>query len=368
MKVGILGAGAIAFGTAAYLNYAGHTARLWSPGGKGTAALASGAPLQSRGAVEGAFRPEIASSPAEAVGGVDVVFLALPAFGHKAVFDAVAPFITPEQTVVLSSHHSFGALYLARLLAERGTVAPIVAWGTTLVTAKKRGPSAVEVLTVRAEIDVAMVPAESSERGLDVCRSLFGDRFRERDGLLAIALSNVNPQNHMALALCNFTRVEYGERWEQMHYYTPAVGRLIEALDAERLAIAEACGVRVRTIFDHLHLSYHVPVASVSEMMQRIHEAGLGGVGPTSLDTRYVLEDCPFGLAMTSQLGRITGVPTPLHDGGVQFFSALYGVDFARQNDLLTALGMAQMTLDELRERATHGYAVALTPETRRGT
>jgi opine dehydrogenase len=36
-----------------------------------------------------------------------------------------------------------------------------------------------------------------------------------RDDLLAIAVSNLNPQNHMGIALCNLTRMERGESWNQ---------------------------------------------------------------------------------------------------------------------------------------------------------
>ena len=53
----------------------------------------------------------------------------------------------------------------------------------------------------------------------------------ERDGLLAIALSNLNPQNHMGIALGNMTRMERGEVWSQGQNVTPKVGRLLEALD-----------------------------------------------------------------------------------------------------------------------------------------
>jgi opine dehydrogenase len=91
-------------------------------------------------------------------------------------------------------------------------------------------------------------------------------------------------------------------------------------------------------------------------MMQVIHRSGRGGLGPRSLDTRYVLEDCPYGLAMTVRLGEMTGRPARLHDAGVRLFSALYGVDLARRNDLLPAIGMDEMTLDELKRRATEGY------------
>ena len=60
---------------------------------------------------------------------------------------------------------------------------------------------------------------------------------------------------------------------------TPKVGRLLEMLDLERLAIAEKLGLKVKTIFEHFHLSFHVPVASISEMNQRMHEQGNGGIG-----------------------------------------------------------------------------------------
>ena len=45
-----------------------------------------------------------------------------------------------------------------------------------------------------------------------MCRDAFGDRFVPRAGLAAIALSNLNPQNHLAIALCNLTRMELGRR------------------------------------------------------------------------------------------------------------------------------------------------------------
>ena len=74
----------------------------------------------------------------------------------------------------------------------------------------------------------------AAARGLKICQVLFGDRFVERADALAISLSNLNPQNHLGIALCNFTRMEHGETWGQNENNTDSVGRLLEALDAER--------------------------------------------------------------------------------------------------------------------------------------
>ena len=57
-------------------------------------------------------------------------------------------------------------------------------------------------------------------------------------------------------------------------------------------------------------------------------ERGDGTLGPTDLDTRYVLEDVPFGLVPTERLGRLVGAPAVLHESGINLLSAIYGRDF----------------------------------------
>jgi len=359
MKVGIAGAGAIAYGAAAVLEQAGHRATLWSPSGARTKRLAAGEPLVATGAVEGRFRPGVADSAAALTEGAQVILVALPAYGHKAVFDAVAPHLRDGQVVVISSHASFGALYLSRLLAERGVEVPIVAWGTTITSGRQPSPVEAQVNTVRSKVDLCTLPAARGAEGLACCQALFGDRFVERDGLLAIALSNLNPQNHMGIALCNMTRMERGEAWDQGLNVTPNVGRLLEALDRERLAIAGALGLSVRTIFEHFHLSFHVPPASVSAMNQEMHCDGRGGTGPATADSRYVTEDVPYGLAVTAKLGELTGRPAKLHRAGVEVFSALYGRDFFAENTLLGALGIDALPLAGLKRLCRGGYAPA---------
>jgi opine dehydrogenase len=356
MKVGIVGAGSIAFGMAAFLEREGHKATLWSPSGERTKALAAGEPLVAVGAIEGTFKPAIAANAEELVASAEVILIALPAYGHKHVFDKIAPHITPAQTVIVSSHASFGALYLSRLLAARGIAVPIIAWGTTLLSGRQTGPAKVQVNTVRLSVDLATLPASRSAEGLALCKSLFGDRFVDRQSLLAIALSNLNPTIHMGIALGNMTRMEKAEAWGQAENVTPNVGRLLEELDGERLAVATALGLEVRTIFQHVHLSFGVPMGSASEMHQAMHAIGKGGTGPTTADSRYVTEDVPFGLVPTAKLGRLAGHPAALHEAGVSLFSAMYGRDFSAENDLLGALDIDSISLAQLQTLCRDGY------------
>ena len=362
VKTGIAGAGSIAFGTAALLSENGHDPMLWSPSGAGTAQLSSGATLTATGAITCQLTPRIAQSAEDLCANNDVLLIAVPGYGHKTVFDALVPHIREGQHAIISSHASLGALYLMQRLAERGVSAPVTAWGTTVATGRRKSGTEVQVNTVRKLVDACTIPASATDEGLAICTQLFGDRFQLRDGLLAISLSNLNPQNHMGIALGNMTRMESGEIWSQGQNVTPNVGRLLEELDQERLAIAKVLGLEVRTIFEHFHLSFHVPVGSISEMNQQMHAQGNGGTGPTTADSRYVTEDVPYGLGLTVVLGELAGRPAALHEAGVRIFSAMYGRDFMAENELLNALDLSRFTLDDLRQAARTGLLI---PEVR---
>lgn len=354
MRVGIAGAGAIAMGYAAFLVKQGHSVSVWSPSGRGTAELTNGIPLTITGAVEGEFRPEVCES-AEHLAANDVVVLALPAYGHRSVLEALIPLIRRDHVVIISGHLSFAALFLAKRLSERGIEIPIVAWSTTVLTCKQRGVNTFNIGTIRAKVDMATVPVRLADAGHTTSTTLFGERFNLKDDVLTIALSNLNPQNHLAVALCNLTRIERGETWHQNTNLTSAVGNLIEALDRERVAIASAFGKDVRTVFDHYQLTHGVTGLSVGEAAAAVTARGNDPMGPKSLDTRYLLEDIPFGLTVTLFLAELAGVDAPLHQSGVNIISACYGRDLAQGNDLLGECG--PLTRKNLLERVANGFS-----------
>ncbi|MCL4746621.1 MAG: NAD/NADP octopine/nopaline dehydrogenase family protein [Burkholderiaceae bacterium] len=358
MRVTVLGAGGIGLGYAALLCARGHAVTMWSPSGAAADAVRRGESLTATGLVAGSFRPLAAVGCAQAAEGAQVVIVAVPGYGHRRVIDELAPNLREGQIVIISAHLSFSALYLSRRLAERAIRVPIVAWATTVTAGRRSAPLSVDVSVLRSMIDIACVPVGDIARAESVCCELFGERFERSADLLAISLSNLNPPVHMANSLLNFTRIERGERWENYGCITEGVGRLVEALDRERLALAAAFGLQVRTIARHFTLSFGIPPGSMHEMAQE-HNRRIGGKleGPKTVDTRYVLEDVPFGLVPLVELGRLAGVPMPLHQAGVELFGTLYGRDFRAENDLLGELGLEQMGTARLQRLVREGWA-----------
>lgn len=342
MRVGIAGAGAIAMGYAALLLGRGHEASVWSPSGKRTVDLLDGQPLRVSGAIEGEFRPQVCQSASD-LALADVIVLALPAYGQRLVIDALVPYLEARHTVIISGHLSFSALYLSKRMSEKESQIPIVAWNTTAVTCKSQSFTELRVGTIRKMVSMAVLPVALAGRGFDVCVSLFGDKFELQDDLLTITLSNLNPQSHLAIALCNLTRLERGEVWGQRENITPSVGRFIEALDQERLALAAAFGKRVATVFDHYRNTLALIGESVAQICAQQVERGADIAGPKTINTRYVLEDVPFGIVPLLYLAEVTDIDIPLHRSGMAIISACYGRDFMTENDLLPDIAIADL-------------------------
>jgi opine dehydrogenase len=355
MRVAIIGSGGIGRGYAAYLTGQGHEPVIWSPSGAAPSDFAGGASLTVTGKLEASLPLAVARDCVEAVAGAQAVIVAVQANGFKTVIDALAPHLAAGQAVVISAHCSFAALYLHRLLRARGLDLPIAVWATTAVTARKSGPRSVHISGIRAKLDVATLPLRHAEAGLAICRALFGDRFEPREDALAIMLSNLNPPAHMANMLGNLTRAEKGEDWPNYGSITRGVGRIVDAMDIERRALAGTFGLSVRSVQDHYVLSFGVEPGPVGEMAAAVYAKRPELLGPKTLDTRFITEDVPFGLVPLEMLGAIVGVPLPLHQAGIALFDAICARDFRAENDLLPALDLAKLTPAELRSQLREG-------------
>jgi opine dehydrogenase len=199
---------------------------------------------------------------------------------------------------------------------------------------------------------MSALPVSRTGVALDLCRELFGDVFVPDANCLASALTNINPVAHGPLAIFNWTRIERAESWPQYHYMTPHVARVILALDAERLALARAFGLEVRTIEQHFAKSFGTTAATLEDIAAELHAKRGGPPGPVDTATRFLAEDIPFGLAFNQVLGAIVGVATPATDAIVQMGSLVLGRDLVSENDFVELLGLRAETTAHLLARA----------------
>ena len=352
MKIGIAGTGGIGYASAAWLAHAGHEVRVWSPGGQGTHALKD-APLQSEGVLQASVKVRVAESAQSLAQDAQVLIVAVPVNGHKSVMDRLLPHLCSGQTVIVSSMASLSALYLFEQARARGVDLTVAGMGTTVLTARRAGDAQVRIMTRRSELGVSALPVARTEQALGVCRELFGELFVPQANVLASTLTNINPVAHAPLALFNWTRIERAENWPQYHYMTPQVAGVILKLDAERLALAKAFGLSVRTIEEHFAKSFGTTPPTLAEIAAELHAKRGGPPGPTDTGTRFLGEDVPYGLAFCEALGAMAGVGMEATHTLVRMASLVLDRDLAGENELIDALGLRRETLEGLKRRVS---------------
>lgn len=341
MRLTVLGAGAVGPAAAVLAVSRGHEATLWSPSGAGTAGLTDS--IEAEGTLTGRFPIRVARDLPDALAGADAALLAVPAYAFPALLPLIAAALPPDVPLLITPAASLAPLALDAAMAGRGRArAPIGAMQTTPVTARRPAPGRVRVAAIRAAVDMGAVPAAAAGEMGALATALFGHEAPTLPNALAAALSNANPIIHAAMALTNATRIERGEEWPQYPMMTEASCRLMDRMAGERDALAEAFGIPVLALSESLHRANGVPVGPLHVMAAAVAESRGAVLGPMVMDTRYVTEDVPYGLAVYLRLAAARGVPMPVTDAVTTALEAVWGRDL-RTNPLLDALDLTRL-------------------------
>ncbi len=357
LKVAVLGAGHGGHAMAGHLALKGFPVRVFNRFEEELIHLRERGGVTLEGAVEGFGGLELVSADAaEVVPWADVIMVVVPAFAHRWMAEACAPHLRDGQVVVLNPGRTGGALEFRSVLRERGVEAQVfVAEAQTLVYACRiSGPARVRIAGLKRRVPLAALPASDTPKVLEKVGALY-PQFVPAANVLETGLSNIGAVFHPATVLLNANRIEAREEFEFYRGMTPTVARLLEAVDAERLAVARAFGLELDSAADWLLRAYEgVRGETLYERIQS-NEAYRGIKAPKSLEVRYVLEDVPTGLVPFASLGELAGVPTPTCRALVDIFCALLGRDFWEEGRTAEKLGLAGMSADEIMEFVNTG-------------
>jgi opine dehydrogenase len=170
------------------------------------------------------------------------------------------------------------------------------------------------------------------------------------DSVFQTTLQNGNPVIHPAVTLLNAAHIERtgGAFLFYEEGVTEAVGRVIEAVDRERLAIANALGVRVLSEPDLGVLQGYMREANYSTGYSTA--PGFLGIGAQSqLDHRYLTEDVGYSLVFLTDLAGRVGVATPTMEALITLASILLDRNFRSEGArTLASLGLDEMSASDL--------------------
>src|SRR5881296_2806144 len=244
MNVAGLGAGNGGFATAADLALAGHRVRLWSRSADALGPLVERAriTLDAEGRHGTAQLERATTDLGEAVEGAEVLIVPLPATSHEELAKRLAPRLNDRQIILLTPG-TLGSYAMARGIARAGGPLPLALaeTGTLPYLTRKTAPAVVKAPVRAANLPVGVFPASRSAGVLPRLAELFA-AVRPCVDALDVALTNAGPVIHPPLVLLNAGPIDTGRFDVHAAGTTAGVRRLIDAVDAERLAARRGWG------------------------------------------------------------------------------------------------------------------------------
>ena len=355
MRVAILGAGNGGVASAFDFAQHGHEVALYSTQeyDHNVVAVAAAGGITARGDLEGFETVRYSGTDiGEAMDGAELVVLVGPAYGTEALGTDAAQHLTDGMAVLVCPGSCAGAIAFKRAagLALEDERVLVGETSTLPYAVRVTGPAEVNVfLKLTTDVYLAALPRAGTARLLDLVKDVW-PAVEPADSVFQTTLQNGNPVIHPAVTLLNAGLLERTQGGFLFYEegVTESVGRLIEAVDDERLAIAGALGV---TVLSEPAIGVRQGYMTEENYSTAYSQAPgfLGIKAQSQLDHRYLTEDVGYSLCFLADLASRLSVPTPVIDGVITIASVVLARDFrAEAVRTMSSLGLDGLTPEQL--------------------
>jgi opine dehydrogenase len=292
--------------------------------------------------------PRVDTDVQACVANSESLILVVPGFAQEAYFDVIAEHAPAGQRVMIQPG-KFGALRLAQRLRDRDRdPSEIVISETTslLYAAKVHGLDHIWLRGVKASMPIASLP---NARVGDVIDAMGITQLVPAPNVLFTSMGDPSYALHPVTTLLNLARLEsMGPYRTHCYDITEQTGRMVEAVDAERCAVAAAFGVVTEPLLEMCRTAYGLEGDTVFEALSTstVHR---NQMTPRDAHHRYVAEEVPFGLVPLVELGKVVGLDMPATESIITLASVVNAEDYRVTGRHLASLGLAGLSVDEIK-------------------
>ena len=288
----------------------------------------------------------------KALKGAEIIFAVGPAFSTKPIAEVCRPLIHKEQIFIICPGSTGGAMEFKKSCKiEITDETPIVAETSTLPYAVRLPkPGKINVfLKLKDGCYLATLPAKNTKLVLSKIKKVYPAMVAAKN-VLQTSLQNGNPVIHPAVTLLNASTIDKGSK--KFLFYedgvTDAVGRLIEAVDRERILLGDILNVHILADPEIGFTQGYMKKSNYSKGYSRA--PGFKGIkAQTSLDHRYLHEDVGYGLVFLSLLAKQFGVKTPAMDAVIQIASIVTKRNYLEEAKRTPeSLGLSGYSIDQI--------------------
>lgn len=319
--------------------------------------------------VEGVDQPDrfaaierVTTDLGTAVDGAGIIIITTGGNYQENVARSLAPLLRGGEIILLIQGNTGGSLVVRRALDAAGCAASvdIAEMDNYPYSCWRLSPTRIRPIVAKRWLQVATFPGNRIDAVFPRLAPLFPHAIAAPT-VVHTGFTNANAMLHVANCVANAGKIDRGEAYRfYAEGVTPAVARLYEIINAERVAVAAALGATVPDLDDWFERTYGVRGTTLSETCKLLTTNSDGpyqATGtPKSFEHKYVTEDVPVGLMPMSALGAACGVPTPMIDAVIALACGLGGRDFSTEARTLQRMGLDGLDATGIRRVMQMGF------------
>lgn len=281
---------------------------------------------------------KVTGNAEEALVNAEVVFLTVPSFLTETAIQRCLPYLDAGMIFCIMPGTG-GVEFFCREMLEKGVIlagfdrvtriSRVSVYGSSVNVAKKKG------------VRMAAVPCRETKRIARLMSGLFEMDCEPLDNYLTVTLTPSNPILHTSRLYDLFGNYRRGMTWDRNLYFyaewTDSASELLLGCDEELQSVCRAFETAAHMNLQGVKpLKQHYEVRTASEMthkMQSIHSlknilspmVRQNGFYVPDFNSRYFLEDFPYGLCILRGFAELAGVPAGHMDKILQWYCGVSG-------------------------------------------
>ncbi|NVM54369.1 MAG: NAD/NADP octopine/nopaline dehydrogenase family protein [Candidatus Helarchaeota archaeon] len=298
----------------------------------------------------------------EAVEGVNVILVNVPAFAHKEFAEKLSPELEKGQIVTLNPGSQFGAIEFGNVLKKKGVdiINEVILcetmsnlYATRKFLFRNENLYRVWVMATKAMLPIAAFPSINTEKAMKVLQGLYHNRLILASNVLETSIYSMNAYGHPLFMILGAIDMEAGEEpewstFDERKKGSQALNNVRTAVRKERDALLNAMNLEVKEFRLYPKGWWDPPYKN--EFLPPPYE-----IGGNKLKMRYLTEDVPYGLVPVASISRMLKVPTPTIDTIIQLASIINQTDYWKEGRTVEKLGINGLNIEQLHRYANKG-------------
>jgi opine dehydrogenase len=294
-------------------------------------------------------KPQFVTKDVEkAISFADIVFVMTTTLQHELVAQLIAPYVKDSQIIVLVPGY-MGSLIFKKYIRKQVIYSE---WETTAYNGRIVDAMYVRITFYNPRNAISVLPINRKEEVLALLSQCFDNTKYLRAHILESALHNPNMIVHTIGTLFSASRIEYsqGEFFMYREAFTKSVVQVIKNFDTQKNEILQRFGCESLNYFDAAKWRNEEDL-SIDAMQVFESFATASNKGPTSLDSRYLMEDVPMGLCLFSSIGKVLNINTGICDSIICLASSLLNKDLkCNARTIQELIGKDNICIDDINQ------------------